>query len=345
MTDIDQGNHALETIEHRRTDRRRFLAYAGGAAAATGGLTLLAACGNDGTSNAVATPTPTPTPTATSGISDIDVLNFALQLEYLEAQFYYYAAYGVGLPATYSDSTSLLTGVGTQGAVTGGAQVAFTDPLVAQYAREIAQDELTHVGFLRSLINNNGQVTAAVAMPDINIDGTSATSPFSVAAQAAGIVAAGAVFNPYASDENFLLAAYLFEDVGVSAYKGASPLLTNKTYLSQAAGILAVEAYHAGLIRSVLYRKGIETTPSLLTNAQRLSDARDSLDGTSDDDQGIGDATTANIVPTDASTGLVYSRSTGQVLNIVFLTKTQTTKGGFFPSGVNGSIYTSAASG
>jgi len=63
-----------------------------------------------------------------------------------------------------------------------------------------------------------------------------------------------------------------------------------------------------------------------------------------DDDQGItgSDATISNIVPTDAN-GLAYSRSTGQVLNIVYLSKAAVSLGGFFPAGVNGFIRTSAA--
>lgn len=43
------------------------------------------------------------------------------------------------------------------------------------------------------------------------------------------------------------------------------------------------------------------------------------------------------------SNGLAYSRSTGQVLNIVYLNKAAVTAGGFFPNGVNGTIVTSAA--
>ena len=328
MDSNDTTTVAIEAIEGRRAERRRFLAYAGSATAGGAALSLLSACGGDTGSTTTTSSTISVTQTAT----EVDVLNFALNLEYLEAQYYNYAAYGTA-------TTAALTGVGVAGTLTGGAQVPFTDPIVAQYAREIAADETAHVNFLRALLAG-----AAVAMPSINIDGSTATSPFGLAAQAGGFANADGSFNPYASDENFLLGAFLFEDVGVSAYKGAANLLVNKTYIENAAGILATEAYHAGLIRSVLYRKGIETTPSLLTRAQGFSDARDSLDGASDDDQGIGTATVANIVPTDAN-ALTYSRSTGQVLNIVYLNKASVKMGGFFPAGVNGNIFTSAASG
>ena len=40
---------------------------------------------------------------------------------------------------------------------------------------------------------------------------------------------------------------------------------------------------------------------------------------------------------TDAN-GIAYSRAPGDVLNIVYLTPAKTTKGGFFPAGVNGAI-------
>jgi len=324
MTDLPTDT-ILDAIADRRAERRNFLRYAGGAAASAGALSLLAACGGDDDNGS--TPSPTPTATAPTVGSDADVLNFALNLEYLEAQFYSWAAFGQAL------STGLTSGVGTVGTVTGGAQVPFADPLVAQYAREIALDEIQHVTFLRTVLGS-----AAVAMPAIDI--SSATF--------AGLIGANVAFNPYADDVSFLLGAYLFEDVGVSAYKGASPLIVNKAFVDAAAGILATEGYHAGLIRSVLYRKGVDANAALYDasipgKAQLISDARDSLDGGGDIDQGIGDATTANIVPTDSS-GLAYSRSSGQVLNIVYRNRAAVAAGGFFPSGVNGNIRTSAAS-
>lgn len=328
--------NALTARATRRENRREFFKTAGSAAVAASSVSLLAACGsdNDGDDTGITpapspiTPSPPPPPPTGTTIGDPEILNFALNLEYLEAEFYSYAVFGVGLPA------NLRTGIGTPGTVTPGRRVSFTDPVVAQYALEIAQDEIAHVQFLRTALGS-----ATVAEPSIDV-GSSANGAFSAAARAAGLVGAGAAFDPYANDENFLLGAFLFEDVGVTAYKGASPLITNRTILEAAAGILAAEAYHAGLIRTILFRKGLDT-PSLRSATVAISNARDSLDGASDLDQGIvGTAEASNIVPTDAN-GLAYSRNGGQVLNIVYLTSAAARTGGFFPAGVNGAINTS----
>ena len=123
--------------------------------------------------------------------------------------------------------------------------------------------------------------------------------------------------------------------MGVTAYKGAAPLISNKTYLEAAAGILAVEAYHAGLVRSALYSKDLQDA------ARAISNARDGLDGKGNRDQPIGTATSANITPIDRN-GIAFSRSAGEVLNVVYLNPKSVTKGGFFPQGVNGSINKSA---
>ena len=125
------------------------------------------------------------TGTAAAATADVDVaiLNFALNLEYLEAEFYQQAAYGVGLPS------NLVTGRQSLGAVVGGRKVQFTNPIVADYAVEIANDEKNHVIFLRGALGSN-----AVARPQIDI-----SSAFTVAAQAAGVVPANGFFDAYAA--------------------------------------------------------------------------------------------------------------------------------------------------
>lgn len=350
----------LDAIGKRREERRNFLRVAGASAAAVGGLSLLAACGDDNNNNnGGGTSTPTPTPSNTA-ITDNDILNFALQLEYLEANFYSYAVFGTAI------SSTLTGGVGTQGTVatstTGTPRaVSFTgEPTIGQYAREIAADEIAHVAFLRTVLGN-----AAAAQPAINLSGD-ANGAFTVAARAAGIATSNGTltgtpsqtgtFDPYSSPDAFLLGAFIFEDVGVTAYKGAAPLLSSKAYLEASAGILAAEAYHAGLIRTVLYNRGQSTT-GLIAATTGISDARDGLDGApadnaligvgADDDQGLtsplaAGGTTANLVPTN-SNALAYSRTTSQVLHIAYLSGTAgVSAGGFFPAGVNGSIRIAA---
>jgi hypothetical protein len=302
---VDMINRSAEN----EADRRNFLKTAGIAGLGVVGTAALASSG--GLSAAAA-------PTAAAAPSDGAVLNFALNLEYLEAEFYLNAYYGWGVPS------SATGGKGVRGGVSGGRKVPFKSKLIAQYAKEIAEDELNHVNFLRGALGS-----AAVARPAIDLKAS-----FTAAARAAGLINSKQTFDPFANENNFLLAAFIFEDVGVTAYKGAAPLIDNKGYLEAAAGILAVEAYHAGIIRTALSAKGLQAA------VQKISDARDSLDGPRNIDQGIGSTSRANLVPTDKNS-IVYSRTPGQVLNVVYLNPNKVSKGGFFPAGLNGTVKTS----
>lgn len=352
MTNGDHGAEAPAVRAPERAERRAFLGRALGTAAL--GTAALARARPATAQTATPTPTPsssatpTPSPSATSTVTlyDSDYLNVALNLEYLSANFLSYATTGAALLAADISGT-----VGTAGAASGGRQVTFADPLVSQYAREMAADDLAQVRFLRTALGSS----LYVAQPAIDL---SAGGAFTTAMRAAGVVGASETFDPYASDENFLLAAFFLKDLAVAVYKGAAPLFASATLLEAAAGLLATEAYHAATIRTTLYRKGQAAGSTLIASTEGISTLRDTYDGTvtenlatgvaPDGDQGVAPGTDAsgrpvsNIVPANAN-GLVFSRSIQRTLNILYLSRAAVTAGGFFPAGVNGTLKTSAA--
>ena len=299
---------------------------------------------------------------STSTLTDADYLNFALNLEYLEANFYTLAASGQTI-----DQVGLsLTGTGTPGTVTtkpGGptaCKVPFAIPLVQNYATEIAKEERNHVSFLRSALGSS-----AVAQPAIDL-----YNSFNGLASLLGLGLTS--FDPFASDINFLLGSYIFEDVGVTAYTGAAPALTDTGHLDAAAGIQGVEAYHAGMIRTAII--GLDQSATTLgpagtanTVATAISKLRASVDGsnstsstrTMGDDIGLviqqvqlngtsnvsattvtNATTTGSINAADPKSGtagsMVFARKAAQVLAIVYAGGSG--KGGFFPAGLNGTV-------
>lgn len=217
-------------------------------------------------------------------ITDADVLNFALNLEYLEAEFYLMATWGTTLVgAGYLHESD------TTGPTTGGQKV----PGIAQSpfafaASGLRTDEVHHVQYLRQALGS-----AAVKKPAINLS---------------------ALGYGFASPGDFLKLGRQFEDVGVSAYAGAAPLISNKTYLEAAARILGTEGEHAGAVRFACIYWGVN------------SPAVDSLDVP---------PTQSHPYDVDAN-GLAIARTTAQVLNIVY--HGGNCSGGFFPSGMNGTI-------
>jgi hypothetical protein len=284
-------------------------------------------------------------------------LNFALNLEYLEAQFYLYAATGAGLEAsdTTAGSASSYTTVGN---VTPGdaAMVAGLTPAQQQILNEIAYEEQEHVRFLRSALGS-----AAVPMPNIDL---SFFGPLAVAAAITTSATGAGSFNPFSSFDYFLVGAFIFEDVGVTAYSGAAPLISPAGvaagYLTAAAGILAVEAYHAGYVRTSLTGRAIAAgSPAAypyLAAANLVEDLRATLTvGDSAAPSTTGSVETLLMLPTSLTTpsaivaasaanAVGFSRTVNQVLHIVYGSPTVGVgKGGFFPNGMNSPLATTTA--
>lgn len=264
---------------------------------------------------------------AAAKVKPTDVLTFALNLEYLEAEFYLRAYTGDGLPARDRGNNP--------GQVSGGKKVPFRQKYVSDYAAEIAMDEQHHVEYLRSALQQAGMTP--ISRPALNI-GTS----FTVAARAAGLIGPKQTFDAYANDMNFLLAAFIFEDVGVTAYHGGSRFLVGSPYLQPAAQILAVEGYHAGLIRQILFEEQAYRETQLIANLrQQLGPVTSSLgvggpNGTAAADTGV-QTTNQPAVTLADQFGAAYERTTRDVLNVVYGQK-GASKGLFFPAGLNGPI-------
>ena len=240
-----------------------------------GGAAALAALAMTKTANAAAT---------VSTYTDVDILTFAVNLEYLEANFYYMAAFGCTIDAPNAAATNAgaptagigigagTTTTGTPATVTGATVVPFTIPAVKAYAIETAIEEGKHVLFLRSAIQGAGGTN--VAQPALSLTPTTFNTLATMAGVTTPALLTSGNFNPYANDYAFLAGAYIFEDVGVTAYAGGGPLITSRTYLQAAASILAVEAYHAGLIRSTIYNADPTNSLQVLTATQKVAQFR-----------------------------------------------------------------------
>ena len=216
-------------------------------------------------------------------LNDVQILNFALNLEYLEAEFYSVATTGQTLV-----QLGIIKASATTGPTTGGQKVNFSSSGFDFLATALASDEQTHVLYLRSALGSK-----AVPKPAIDLD---------------------ALGYGFASSDDFLKLGRQFEDVGVSAYLGAAPSITSKTYLAAAAAIMATEAQHSGSLR----------LECILNNV--TSPAVDSLDVP---------PTTSTPYDVDKN-ALSIPRTTSQVLNIVY--GGGSCSGGFYPDGMNGSI-------
>lgn len=155
------------------------------------------------------------------GITDASILNFALNLEYLEAEFYTVVTTGQRI----ADLGIEVTGRGRAGATTGGARVSLDDN-VRIVAEHVTLDEQQHVRFLRAALGSD-----AVAKPSINLE---------------------ALNVGFRNQSEFLVLSRAFEDLGVSAYAGAARLIDNSRILEAAARIALTEGQHAGVFRYLI---------------------------------------------------------------------------------------------
>ena len=156
-----------------------------------------------------------------------DVLNFALNLEYLEANFYTYVSTGVGLNAAQSGN----------GVIVQGAPGKLTlDANTTAIAQQLAQDEINHIAGLKAAITALGGTP--VSQPLINLSANGAVT----------------------TQAQFLSAARQFTALGGSAYVGSAQyLVSNPAVLTTAGQILGAEGHHAGALAYLCVINGINS--------------------------------------------------------------------------------------
>ena len=125
-----------------------------------------------------------------------------------------------------------------------------TDSKELNYIRVLGSQEAAHVTFLRSVLGD--QALFETADLSFNSDGLASL-----------LTDRTAILNT----------AVALEDVGVHAYNGAGPSLTNPTYLLAAGSIVSVEARHAGGVRSLLGRPTTEPdSDRLISDAELVAE-------------------------------------------------------------------------
>lgn len=212
---MSRQTHSVSRFEPPDT-RGAFLRKAGiGGVALVGGSALLGAKAGTAHAGPIG---------STAAITDTDVLNFALTLEYLEAAFY--------VQALGSGSQALPTGVPgsagkfKRGAITGNKQIAGFDGRIRStsygYLSAIRDHEVTHVGFLQTALG-------AAAAPACTFD-------FSK-----GLTNVG----------TFLATARTLENTGVMAYDGAIRYIVAGDNKQAGAQIATVEARHAAYLNLI----------------------------------------------------------------------------------------------
>jgi len=134
----------------------------------------------------------------------------------------------------------------------------------------------------------------------------------------------GALGFGFDNHSDFLRAARILEDIGVTAYSGAAGLLKTPDILTAAACLLGAEAEHAAAIRTQIARLKIPTT---------------ALDDVDLVPPPSGEA--RQVLSIKVSDGLIAARTAGQVLYLAFGGKAGARQGGFFPTGLNGTIVSS----
>ncbi|KAL5676101.1 hypothetical protein ACJX0J_012232, partial [Zea mays] len=139
--------------------------------------------------------------------SDVDLLEFPLNLEYLETEFFCWSALGYGLDAIDAN----LTGGGPPSI---GGQSASLTPFIRDVATQFCYQEVGHLRAIK-------QTVRGFPRPLLDISAAN----FGKIIEQALNATLDPPFDPYENSLNFLVASYIIPYVGLTGYVGANPRL------------------------------------------------------------------------------------------------------------------------
>ncbi|KAL4643207.1 hypothetical protein ACB092_02G077200 [Castanea dentata] len=263
--------------------------------------------------------------------ADVDLLEFPLNLEFFEAEFFLYGALGYGLDKVAPQLT--------QGGPTPiGAKKANLDPFTRDVIEQFAYQEVGHLraiqkvvkGFPRPLLDLSKESFANVVDAAV---GKKLSPPF----------------DPYYSGVHYLLASYLIPYVGLTGYVGTIPKLQAPSSRRLVAGLLGVESGQDAVIRAYLYEHAHEIVEpygiSVAQFSNYFSDLRNKLghEGVKDEglwvriSEGAEGKIKGNVLAGGADS-VAYDRTAEEILRVVYGSGDEHKPGGFYPKGGNGNI-------
>ncbi|KAL6526465.1 hypothetical protein OROGR_015555 [Orobanche gracilis] len=263
--------------------------------------------------------------------SDVDLLEFPLNLEYLEAEFFSWGALGSGLD-TFEPKLAM------GGPPPIGATKAKLSPVIKDIITQFAFQEFGHLraiqktvpGFPRPLLNLSAATFATIMD---NAFEKPLVPPF----------------DPYAHDINYLIASYVIPYVGLTGYVGANPKLQSPISKRLVAGLLGVESGQDAVLRALLYERAfMKVFPYDITVAEftnKISSLRNALGKKGLKDEGLivepalgaEGKIPGNVLAGDQYS-LSYDRTPEEILRIVYGTGREDMPGGFYPRGGDGRI-------
>ncbi|RZB70503.1 Desiccation-related protein PCC13-62 [Glycine soja] len=231
---------------------------------------------------------------------DADLLEFALNLEYLEAEFFLFGALGHGLDVAAPN----LTGGGPPPI---GAKKVELDSLTNDVILQFAFQEVGHLskvrGFPRPLLDLSSKSFAKLMD---NAFGKPLVPPF----------------DPYANSLNFIIASYVIPYVGLTGYVGANRLLSATSRELVPPYGVAVEEFtnRISILRSKLGIRGLKDEDIIVPTGL-----------------GAEGRVKGNILAGDVNS-LAYSRTPEERLRIIYGSGDEHVHGGFYPKGESGHI-------